>query len=456
MQGGLFRSTGEHRHFKLAFHEGVSQTVLRRCDKALAERASSRQPPDFDWGMHFGNMSGEGAFLLIAYKDEHTTTWPLARKTLMRYIGLICDEWDLCVLERDGASGAPSQVGRALQTALDDPSGEELADVLESLSQAQLDKLAAATQCEQKVRAEFNALVPAPRQRCSEFGRTLSAELAVFGGSDSLACERGTCCLLEGAMDEELRSWLAADEHLHNPEFWRHAAWHGEPPGENWQFEAGLKCAIAGHLGEGSLANSVNSLGTDAPSDFTRNSAFVRALLKKNATQFNTLQPGFQRALAEDKSPNAREVCSSNVEQYLFNNLQLNAMSARFKELVPHWGLSPHPDGSAGMLLLAYQVVGAREMGLRQENGDELVLQCFPGHVYICNVATAFHQVRIVPHKSCRESGRVPPYRLRRAYARWGTNPPYDRREVNFQPGRLIFSLGHRFSAWEVDFQLGT
>ena len=84
-------------------------------------------------------------------------------------------------------------------------------------------------------------------------------------------------------------------------------------------------------------------------------------------------------------------------------------MSARFKELVPHWGLSPHYDGSAGMLLLAYQVVGAREMGLRQKNGDELVLQCFPGHVYICNVATAFHQVRIVPHKSLIASvGHMP------------------------------------------------
>ena len=126
--------------FKLTFHKGVSQMVLRRCVKALEERACSRQRLLFDWGTHFGNMSSEGAFLLIAYRGEHTETWSKTRTNLMSYIGSICTGWDFCVFERyaprnlsvdlkmfDGFNGlGKCRVLEGALEAFDDPSEAEI------------------------------------------------------------------------------------------------------------------------------------------------------------------------------------------------------------------------------------------------------------------------------------------------------------------------------------------
>ena len=70
-------------------------------------------------------------------------------------------------------------------------------------------------------------------------------------------------------------------------------------------------------------------------------------------------------------------------------------MSARFQDDLKDitWGMSPHHDGSAGMLLLAYQLVGDRELWLQAAGGDVKV-PCSPGHVYMANIATMYHQVR--------------------------------------------------------------
>ena len=74
-------------------------------------------------------------------------------------------------------------------------------------------------------------------------------------------------------------------------------------------------------------------------------------------------------------------MCTAAAEQYLLNHFQLNAMSARFKAFVPRWCLSSHHDGSAGMLVLAYQLVGSRDLYIHQVDGPPLVIKCYPGHV---------------------------------------------------------------------------
>ena len=57
------------------------------------------------------------------------------------------------------------------------------------------------------------------------------------------------------------------------------------------------------------------------------------------------------------------------------------------------------------MLLLAYQLVGDRELHIHQVDGDPVVIKCYPGHLDLCNVTTAFHQVQ---HSfSLQEGGSV-------------------------------------------------
>ena len=64
--------------------------------------------------------------------------------------------------------------------------------------------------------------------------------------------ERGSCKVLETQMDEDLRTWLAADGPLEDPAFWEHVSWY-KGPSEAWQAEGGVKLSMSGHLGDGCM-----------------------------------------------------------------------------------------------------------------------------------------------------------------------------------------------------------
>ena len=99
-------------------------------------------------------------------------------------------------------------------------------------------------------------------------------------------------------MASDLLTWLAAEDGFYDADFWKGASWHREPPHANWGFEAGMKCTIAGNLGEGSMSTTVNGIEVDKPIVFTRNSAFVRAFLKKNCAAFGHTFTQFARPSA--------------------------------------------------------------------------------------------------------------------------------------------------------------
>jgi hypothetical protein len=136
-------------------------------------------------------------------------------------------------------------------------------------------------------------------------------------------------------------------------------------------------------------------LDTSEASPFSRNAAFVRALISKNLAEFDKMHVALCAALASNMSENAVDLkAASSCVDYLFNNLQVQVQSKRFHRLCRDWAMSPHHDGSAGMILLAWQLVGARKLVLLSKEGNEHSVQCKAGHLYVANASTAYHQVR--------------------------------------------------------------
>ena len=122
--------------------------------------------------------------------------------------------------------------------------------------------------------------------------------------------------------------------------------------------------------------------------------SFGRSSPKKLAQFNDRMHEALKASLVGDTSTNEEEVKAvSSCADNLFNNLQAQVMCKKFHHVCQDWAMSPHHDESAGIVLLAWQLVGAKQLVLLSDEGVEHSLQWEPGHLYISNVATAFHQV---------------------------------------------------------------
>jgi hypothetical protein len=133
--------------------------------------------------------------------------------------------------------------------------------------------------------------------------------------------------------------------------------------------EGGVKFSHSGHLGEGSLATSLNNLDNTKASVYAKNAALMRCLLKSPTANWEELHQQLKDATMhlKDRDSNVRQLhaCGS-VRDWLLNNAQLHAQSTRFAEVLRSrfgtqaWRMAPHHDGSAGMIAAASQLCGHR------------------------------------------------------------------------------------------------
>jgi hypothetical protein len=124
-----------------------------------------------------------------------------------------------------------------------------------------------------------------------------------------------------------------------------------------------------------------------------RYNSFIRTFndLNKDSAQAGLHLP-LVAALSKNKTcANSIQLCGADADNYLLNNLWVSLQSRRFNRVMR---MSPHDDGSAGMLLMGLQTAaGDRELHVELKNGEIIVIPCEPGHLYVSNIAAAKHQV---------------------------------------------------------------
>ena len=122
-------------------------------------------------------------------------------------------------------------------------------------------------------------------------------------------------------------------------------------------------------------------------------SSLFRSILKINTEvlQENLHWPLLEALHTFPNCANARQISQHpEVLSYLFNSLTVSLQSQRWNGS----RMSVHDDGSAGMFLMGLQTsVGYRELHIGLQKDEVLKSPCEPGHLYLCNLAAAKHQV---------------------------------------------------------------
>ena len=122
-------------------------------------------------------------------------------------------------------------------------------------------------------------------------------------------------------------------------------------------------------------------------------SSLFRSILKinKEVLQENLHWPLQEALHTFPDCSNARQISQHpEVLSYLLNSLTVSLQSQRWNGS----RRSVHDDDSAGMFHMGLQTsAGYRELHIGLQNHEVLKIPCEPGHLYLCNVAAAKHQV---------------------------------------------------------------
>ena len=214
----------------------------------------------------------------------------------------------------------------------------------------------------------------------------------VHEGNCMLEGHRGQFVFLEGPLEDDLLTWLHEDL---KPLACAKLRWFGSLPGPGQQNEGGIKIVVGGNVGMPTLSSKVNTVANDQPGILLRYNSFCAAFNKVNSA---AAQAALHEPLVEALSARPLMQCDNAAQireqdtpaQYLLNHIRVSLQSQRHGPI----RLSTHDDGSAGMLLLGLQTpAGGRELHFQLRDGTVLVKACAPGHVYLCNIAAALHQV---------------------------------------------------------------
>ena len=218
---------------------------------------------------------------------------------------------------------------------------------------------------------------------------------------DDLSCEwfvplprrlighKGPFHFLQCKLPLDVLEWCDQDLQLLGE---KQLSWFGldEP---HYQSEGAIKLNLTGHIGLPTMSKRVNGVSNENACVLPRYSTLFRTILKinKEVLQKNLHCP-LQKAMKSiPKDPNAQQISEEpEVLSYLLNSVTVALQSQRWKGS----RMSVHDDGSAGMLLMGLQTsAGHRELHIGLENDEVLKIPCEPGHLYLCNVAAAKHQV---------------------------------------------------------------
>ena len=196
--------------------------------------------------------------------------------------------------------------------------------------------------------------------------------------------------ILEGMLQPDLLNWLHEDlSPLEDSTF----RWVGKRESTRYQNEGGIKIAASGHVGLPTTSSSVNQCSNLEPSILPKYNSLFRAFSAINRELFDAeIHEPLVKALKKfPRCTNSKALCTeTSSASYLLNNAWASLQSQR-------WGpmrMSTHDDGSAGMLLMALQSpAGHRELHVALNSGEQIVVQCPPGHLYLSNISAAEHQV---------------------------------------------------------------
>jgi hypothetical protein len=176
-----------------------------------------------------------------------------------------------------------------------------------------------------------------------------------------------------------------------------------------------VESTLAGHLGQGSCAKTINALDNTAPLPYKMGRVFGRWFLKHNAGALRELgeamaaetrrrlQPDLEAAFKSgtvppgDKCPsrwrNVRDVIYADWLIALFTAPQFHFQ----KKLGTQVCMSRHSDGGRGLVVLCVRLFSDPTLRLWQKDDTPIDVPSGPGHVYMTSILSAEHQVIHAP-----------------------------------------------------------
>ena len=171
-------------------------------------------------------------------------------------------------------------------------------------------------------------------------------------------------------------------------------------------FPDAVKVTVGGYLTEGRTSHTMSTVSVDKPLVLGRFMQWRQALFAVNAAQVHNFQEELRAVLNNlgDVGPIGQSFIRDDVRKWMISvaeiHVTIRRSQASFEEPLHH-------DGAASVLHLGSTLWGRRTVAFKQEKveahttkqptplvGPDIVVPCWPGHVYLGGVTGARHQVQ--------------------------------------------------------------
>ena len=168
-----------------------------------------------------------------------------------------------------------------------------------------------------------------------------------------------------------------------------------------------LKVRVGGWLSPTATSKSLNLMPVDKALPLSRVVAWRQAFIKVNGGALDSWQSEMRRQLQALKSDKGDVEMSFQDDDYSSWMLSVAEIHITLRQKNEPLEEALHHDGAASLLHLGLTLFGRRTVTFRQEEvsdhttvaetprvGEDVVVPCEPGHIYLGGVTGARHQVR--------------------------------------------------------------
>ena len=240
----------------------------------------------------------------------------------------------------------------------------------------------------------------------------LTGCLPLLGGSEPHKGQRHSWNAVGGTIFQDVLEWLREDPgfellgHLlgeakdaRNTKMPTNVVRHDLP-------EGAFKLTVGGYLTPNALSQVMNKVAVEKALVLERFMQWRQAFLSVNAADVRTLQEELAVSLSglKDLGPDGRIFLENDIRSWLCSVAEIHVILRRSRRPLAE---EMHHDGAASVLHLGATFWGRRTVTFKQEEitatttrhlsqlaGPDVVVPCWPGHVYLGGVTGARHQVQ--------------------------------------------------------------
>jgi len=207
--------------------------------------------------------------------------------------------------------------------------------------------------------------------------------------------QRGPWNMVLGELSPDVLSWLRGDKFF-DPASSCHEdlrlSWGHKPnhvSGKRQKLEEGRKIQVGGWVGKPG-SSGINGIDASKPLPVARLSCWMSAFKAQNKNAIERLQKSLHMAISRLEQPgkNGNDFLEIHAKDWIgcLGILQFTKPG--------RWDEPWHFDGGASILHIGVTLAGMRHIAIRTADKSEILLQNFPGTVYICSFCGPEHQVR--------------------------------------------------------------